>query len=290
MKFLYIFILVFSLSIGIYLLSQKPKEYIHIAVSSWPGYTPIYYAEEKGWLDETDIEILHVATLEESLNIYKLGLCDGLATTNDIAVKLQEQYQVMPVMVSDRSNGGDKVLSNISLEKIKAMKSNIDVFLELDSVNHLVFDGFVQYYDLNRSHYTLYNMNQSLLGEMEMSDKPTLLITYEPFSTMLIKQGYQEIASSKLSTINIFDLLMVKESVYQNNQDSFKQLRELVYKAIQHLENDPYEFYQTVQHYLERQSFEEFLKALEEISLVKTQEDENFYLEIYTKQTQEKKQ
>ena len=288
MKYIYTMVLVVSLTIGMYLLSQNPKEPITITVNSWTGYTPIFYAKEKGWLGKTNLNILHVATLSESLKFYKSGLSDGLTITNDIAIELQKQYKLTPVMILDCSDGGDKVLSNIALDQIRVMQSDIDVFLEIDSVNQLVFDGFIEYYDLNRSRYKLYNMSQSLLAQREMADNPTLVITYDPFSNILIEKGYQEIASSKLSTINILDLLMIKTSVYHNNKESLKQLREAINKAIQNLENDPYEFYQTIEHYLEGQSFKEFLRALDGIKLVKTEDDEKFYLQIYKKQNQEK--
>jgi hypothetical protein len=39
---------------------------------------------------------------------------------------------------------------------------------------------------------------------------------------------------------------------------------------------------------LEGQSFKEFLQGLDGIKLVKTEDDEKFYLQIYKKQSQEK--
>lgn len=285
MKFIYILIMVFSIITGIYLLSDKEKEPINITVSSWTGYMPIFYAKEKGWLDTLNINILHVSTLNESLKFYKAGLCDGLATTNDIAIKLQKTHQLIPVMVLDRSDGGDKVLSNISLDQIKVMQDEIDVYLEMDSVNLLVFEGFIKYYDLNKSRYKLHNMNQNFLTKIEPSDKPKLFITYDPFSSILKQENYQEIASSKLSTINIIDLLLIKESVYHKYPNAFKQLRKSINRAIKNLEKDPYEFYKTVEYYLEGQSYETFLGSLSGIELIKTASEDELYLHMHKTKT-----
>ena len=191
-------------------------------------------------------------------------------------------------MVLDRSYGGDRVLSNVSLDQIKNIKDEIDVYLEIDSVNQLLFEGFIEYYDLNRSQFKLYNAHQNILSQKKISDKPILLMTYDPFSNILLQKGYQEIASSKLSTINIIDLLVVKESVYQKYPDVFSQLRKSINLAIKHLEDDPYEYYKMVEHYLEGQTYDEFLSSLNGIKFIKTATDEKLYLDIYQRQIQKK--
>ena len=114
------------------------------------------------------------------------------------------------------------------------------------------------------------------------------MITYDPFSDILIQKGYQEIASSKLSTITIIDLLVVKESIYQKYPDVFSQLRKSINQAIKNLEDDPSEFYKTIEHYLEGQTYDEFLSSLDGIKFIKTAADEKLYLDIYQRQSQKK--
>ncbi len=49
-----------------YLLSLNPKEPITITVSSWTGYTPIFYAKEKGWLGKTNLNIVNTTNALDS--------------------------------------------------------------------------------------------------------------------------------------------------------------------------------------------------------------------------------
>jgi NitT/TauT family transport system substrate-binding protein len=265
--------------IGLSLFYSKKEPPVNITVSSWTGYTPIFYAKEKGWLDSLNLKIHHVATLNESLQLYKTGLSDGFATTNDVAITLY-QDGLEPILILDRSNGGDKIISNLSLQEIQNSHDIIDVFLEVNSVNQLLFNEFVAAFDLNISRFKLHNMSQDHIVTLKSREAPTLFVTYDPFANILLQGAYKELVSSKLPSINILDVLIVKRPLLHTHPKMFKKLQHQIYRAISQLKKNPQEFYNTVENYLEGQSFEMFMKSLEDVQLIHKETDQARYLKM----------
>jgi NitT/TauT family transport system substrate-binding protein len=51
--------------------SKTPVEPIKILANPWVGYTHLFYAKEKGWLKELNIELTLVVSLGESLMAFE---------------------------------------------------------------------------------------------------------------------------------------------------------------------------------------------------------------------------
>ena len=117
---------------------MQKKEPLVISTTSWIGYTPLLYAKESGWLEGKNIKLLHVTSLSENLSLFKAGNAEAFSATQYEynRAKLKEP-SLVAITLFDRSNGGDLIMSNDSLEEITQNDRDIDVYLEMDSVNGL---------------------------------------------------------------------------------------------------------------------------------------------------------
>ena len=87
-----------------------------ISTTNWIGFTPLFYADAKGWLAPYNIELLQVVSLSENIYLFEAGNSDAFVGTQyEYNILASSDPQLVPVMLFDRSFGGDVVMSNVEL-------------------------------------------------------------------------------------------------------------------------------------------------------------------------------
>jgi NitT/TauT family transport system substrate-binding protein len=258
-------LMVAALGLVVFIVSceQKsaPKE-IRISTNPWVGFTPIMYAEQKGWLKDTRFKFIWTVGLDENSKLYEKGLTQGFTATQYELFNFKNQAKIKPFFLIDKSSGADVILSNRSIEEMRTDQAKIDAFFELISVNEDIFKAFLVKHEFTKAKFELHNADQGKLSEMEFSKKPILLISYEPYATVIEKKGFKRIASTKeLDNIQVVDALFIEEAVGLSAQDDVKKLKLAFDKSVEQLKKDPKEYYESIKGYLEKQSYEEFMAS-----------------------------
>lgn len=264
-------LLLLSLFILLSACSSKEAPQLKIIANSWIGYSPLFYAKESGWLDEHNIKLSTVVSLGESMHIYQTNHMHAFTGTQyEYRQVLGQERSLMPIIMFNRSNGGDMVMSNHSLKALEESSTPIDVYLEINSINHVLFKDFIKRNRLENKTFNYINNDQlRILSELESLPKikrPTIVVTYVPYNHKLKTLGFQTLGSTR----NGLDLLVV-DALYTNkenfaaHEDQFKALKTIVDRSLQALNNDPHEYYTKVKPYLENNSFEEFQSGLQDI-------------------------
>jgi len=248
--------------------SEKPDQ-LKISVTTWIGYTPLFYAKEKGWLKPLNIKLLNVSSLSENMYLYSAGNSDAyVGTQYEYGLLKEKKHSLMPIILFDRSNGGDMVMSNVSLKELQRTTKTIDAYLEIDSVNNAILKDFVKKYTLNEKKIKYINQDQLSITTLQSKNTQNamLVITYVPYNLELQKNGFREVASTK-SGLDLFvvDALFTTQEVFHKHQNQFLALKKLIDKAIGNLKNDPDEFYETIKPYMLELEKEEFKESLQDI-------------------------
>lgn len=249
--------------------SSAPQEKLRISATTWIGYTPLYYAKEKGWLDELNIKLLNVSSLSENMYLYKAGNSDAyVGTQYEYSILRKDDSTLKPIMMFDRSNGGDIVLGNTSIDTLKNTEKTIDAYLEMDSINHTILKDFIKKHSLENKKIHYINKDQSQISILKAykSTNPTIVITYVPYNLKLEKNGFRELASTKDSLdIFVIDAMFTTAKVFHTHEKQFRELKKLVDKSIESLKKDPKEFYEIIHPYLLEMSYEDFEHSLNDI-------------------------
>lgn len=242
---------------------------IKISVSTWIGYTPLFYAKEKNWLELLNIKLLNVVSLSENMHLYKAGNADAFVGTQyEYNFLYKDNKTLIPIIVFDKSNGGDVILSNLSIEQLSKTNKTIDVYLEIDSINSIILDDFLKSNHLENRKINYINDDQLNISRLKAVDmeNPTIIVTYTPYNSLLEKNSFIELSSTKENEeLLVIDGMYVKEDFYLKNKETFIGLKSLIDKAIINLQNNPEEFYNTVKPYLTNTSYEEFLASINDI-------------------------
>lgn len=248
--------------------STEPKR-LKISATTWIGYTPLFYAKEKGWLEPLNIKLLNVSSLSENMYLYEAGNSDAyVGTQYEYGLLVTKDPSLMPIMMFDRSHGGDIVMSNTSIEDLKNAKDPVDVYLELDSINKTLFDDFVKRHDLQDKKINYINMDQATISTLQAKEmkRKSVIVTYIPYDIELAKSGFRELASTKDGLdLLVVDALFTTAQKFQQHRQQFIALKKLVDDALVVLENDPEAFYEAIKPYILELSYEDFIASLEDI-------------------------
>ncbi len=247
--------------------SLQNEKKLKISVTTWIGYTPLFYAKEKGWLELLNIKLLNVVSLSENMYLYKSGNSDAyVGTQYEYNTLVKNIESLIPILLFDKSNGGDVIMSNLNIQELQNSKTPIDAYLEMDSINSILFEDFINKYNLKNKNINYINKDQAFISELKNVQNPTIIITYSPYNTILEKVGFKELISTKNNLdLLVIDGMFTTKETYLENKETFIELKKSIDKSISNLEKDPKEFYETIKDYLPNTNYEEFIKSLDDI-------------------------
>lgn len=247
------------------------KEPLRLSANLWIGYTPLFYLKERGWLKENNIELVNVVSLHENMQLYAVGNVDLFTGTQYEYHRMKSLHsELYPLMLLDRSTGGDVVMSNRSVEELRRSEQKIDAYLEVDSVNSELLRAFLKYSGIDIAKLSVYNLDPESISKLPMKENPVLIVTYAPYDLSLKQRGYKIVADSKAlaSRFQIFDAIYGDKAVLKKYADEINALNRLLAKALKDLCKDPKRYYTYVKHYLQQEGYEAFLDALGRIEWI----------------------
>jgi len=247
------------LIILLFLNSCQQKQKINLAVNEWIGYAPLFYANEKGWLKKENIKLIRTVSLGESIKLFENGLVEAFTATQYEFNLIKSK--VVPIILLDKSYGGDMILSNSSIQELNNSKK-VDAYLELDSVNYLLLKYFTTKYDIDIKKFNFINKDQKQITNQQFDfSKPILIVTYTPYDIILKKQGFKTIASTKTDDdLIVIDALFIDKDL--KNDKRFLSLSKQINKAILEIQKNPKKAYNLIKNYYPNLSFAEFKKEL----------------------------
>lgn len=245
---------------------QKPP--LVISTDTWIGASPLYYAHAKGWLREANIEMLQSDSINETLERYNSGAADIVTGTVHEYHRLKQAHpDLIPVIIYDRSYGGDVILSNKTLRQIHESKQKIDLYLENNTVNEEMLNYFLADNNFSKEKFTLYDRTQSEIAKLSASKsaKPVIAITYSPYDIVLKKQDFFEIASSKNNYYLVVDGFYISRKIAIAHAAQMQALRDAFARGVGEYHRDPKKFHKTVKPYLGNIAYEEFTRMVHNI-------------------------
>ncbi len=255
--------------------SENDKEIV-ISTNEWIGYTPLFYAYEKGELDKLHFKLIKNVSLAEAANLYAIKKADMVTTTQHEYHSLQATtHDIVPIILMDRSNGGDMVLSNKSTETLKN-SPQIYAYLEIDSINKEILIDFISHNKIDKNKIIFINKDQKQIQNITNDKtKDILIVTYSPYNIALEEKGFQEVASTKsINSIIVIDALCARDKIIKTNKRRLIQLKKVLDNAINTIEQDPQASYKVVAKYLSNISYKEYLNALKQIKWINKPSEE----------------
>ncbi|WP_395343640.1 ABC transporter substrate-binding protein [Ningiella sp. W23] len=232
-------ILAFCLSLAACQPKQSQNSPITIAIGSWYGYYPLYYASDLG-IDEKyglSIKVLEPQNISSFRRIYVNEQVDFVGTsmiefTNAKAFTKQD---IQPVLVSDFSNGGDVVIARQNIQTPEQLKGKI-IAVPSNGIGEyfmsLVFD------DKEPSqHFKQFIIPETACQQAFDQNTIDACVTYPPISTHLLKNPeLHKVLDTSAYPGQIYDLLWSKPHVNAQQRSAIKKVW---YETVAAIEADP---------------------------------------------------
>ncbi|HFB54178.1 MAG TPA: hypothetical protein ENJ67_05530 [Sulfurimonas autotrophica] len=256
--------------------SEQNGKTLHISTNSWIGYAPLFYAKEKGYLDKLNIQLLTNVSLAEAADVYDIGKADMVTTTQHEYYSLKNSgHDIVPVILFDRSNGGDMVLSNKDLDALLKAKK-IHAYLEIDSINAEVLKDFLHHAGIDEKKVIFINKDQAKIESLKpKKGENMLIVTYVPYNLELQRNGFHQLASTKdMNTIIVIDALCTNKKILQDDKARLKQLKSVIDRSITELQADKRASYKLVKNYLGDMSYGDYIDSLQLIKWINKPSEE----------------
>jgi NitT/TauT family transport system substrate-binding protein len=250
--------------------SEKPT--LKIVTNSWIGYSPLFYARQKGLLELLNIKLVNVVSLGESRQLYETGVAMAFTGTQyEFFQSYQKDNSLMPVIMFDRSNGGDMVMSNRTIDELKASSETLQAYLEMDSINRVLLEDFLQQNDLINKSINYHNKDQAEISTLKnnAASPPIIIATYIPYNRILQKQGFKQLASTRgNSNLLVIDALYTSQQVFKQHKQQFIELKAMIDESIASIKTHPKDYYEQVKAFIDNPGYDEFLAELNDIAWI----------------------
>lgn len=221
--------------------SQEPEPIKKLFVGSniWPGYEPGYIAETQGLFQSGAIEMRQFASATEVLRAFRNGAIQVAALTLDEALQLaQSDDDIVVFLVADISDGADVILAKPGISSVPYLKGKT-IAAEGSALGAFVISRALQHSGLSATDVNVLSMtvDESVIAYSE--NRVDAVVTFEPFRSQLLRQGAEEIFTSKEIPNEIVDVLVTKRSLIDAREEVFYDLTQGWMAAIEMIQTQP---------------------------------------------------
>jgi NitT/TauT family transport system substrate-binding protein len=193
--------------------------------------------------DISGVNLIRVDSASDSLNALKSGKVDGAALTLDEVLRANaEGLDLVVVLVFDVSAGADKVIARDNIQSLSELKGK-KFGVEYSALGALVVSKLLEQSKLSLNEIEIVSLPVSDQLNYWKNGQIDVAISYQPYSTALIKNNGHEIFSSREMPEMIFDVLAIKRSVLDKSQKNIESLLKAYFKVIEVFQHNRYDFY-----------------------------------------------
>ncbi|MBU0688202.1 MAG: ABC transporter substrate-binding protein [Gammaproteobacteria bacterium] len=210
-----------------------------IASSPWPGYEPLYLAKEIGYLPQEKAKLFELPSSDITLEAFRNHSADMATLTLDEALDLMDSgVKLRILMALDISNGADAVMVKPHIKKLSDLKGKRIAILNIP-LGVYMLSRTLDAAGLSREDVTVIPSAESKHEEMYRLGKADAFITFDPFKTALAKQGAQVLFDSSMIPNEIFDLMLVREEVFQARREDVCHVARQWGRTLEYMRQEP---------------------------------------------------
>ena len=216
---------------------QEPP--LRIASSPWPGYEPLYLAKELGYLPPEKVKLYELPSSDITLEAFRNNSADIATLTLDETLDLIQSGVKLRILAAlDVSHGADAVMAKPNIRKLSDLKGKRIAILNIP-LGVYMLSRTLEKAGLTRKDVTVIPVAESKHEEMYRLGKADAFITFDPFKTALSKLGAHVLFDSSMIPNEIFDLMLVREEVFQTRREEVCDVARQWLRTLQYMRLSP---------------------------------------------------
>ena len=231
--------LAFIALLALFACSDDSRSPMRVGTTLWPGYEPLHLAVEKGYIDDSDINLVDSPSPHGSIQGMRNGDLDAVALTLDEVLLLADQGVTLEVvLVLDFSNGGDAIIAREGITTVEQLKGR-RVGLESNALGTYLLSRALEQHGMVLSDVEPIYINVSGHRQALARGKVDAVVTFDPVRSELLASGGQEVFSSREIPNEIVDVLAVRKSYAAAHRRRVEELISGWYQALNYLKSQP---------------------------------------------------
>ena len=217
------------------------QESVTIGMVSFPGYAPLYLAEQKDLFPEIDVNLVRIEAIGDLRAALNSGQIDMYAATHDIfqAVEANEPPGV-GFLAIDESAGGDGVAVSGDIESLSDLKGKT-VGAEPGLPPYFILQYLLNQEGMSLDDVNFQDMTSSQAGNAFVAGQVDVAATYEPYLSISAdkREGASILVSSADTPGLVVDLLFASEDLVNNSPQTLKAVSDGWFKALEYWQQYP---------------------------------------------------
>ena len=218
--------------------SLSHSQTLRVGTTLWPGYEPLYLAEEINAF-KRDIRMINYPSTSEVLRAFKNHTLEAAALTLDEVILLAESGTAIDIiLILDISEGADVIMGRPELANMQGL-NGAKVAVESTAVGAYTLSRALEIHDVDIKDITLINVGVSSHKDAYTNNVADAVVTFEPVRTQLLNQGAIELFSSKEIPGEILDVLVVHKETLTTHKDHLYDIAQGWFKGLKQLKQSP---------------------------------------------------
>lgn len=220
------------------------EEPIKIGVNGWPPCELWYIAQEKGYFEDTPVEIVRFSTWSDNMSSLYVGKTDLTHSTYFNAVYYNSRGEEAKIILSsDMIRGADGLVVKEGIEDIHDLKGR-RIAVEVGTDEHFLLHKVLKEAGIREEEVTIIpvdseeGMRRFIAGEVDGC------FTYEPFLSQAADRGMGKIIISTSDTLKIIDTLVARSEVLNERKEDYVNILRAWYRAQEFVRDNPREAYE----------------------------------------------
>lgn len=208
---------------------------LRIAYSDWPGWTALEVGIQKGWFKEANVDVeFSWFDYLPSMEAFSAGKVDAVTMTNgDALVTGSNGGKSKLILITDYSNGNDKVVAKPGIADLKALKGK-KIGLELTLVEHLLLLQGLEKVGLKQADVQLVNFRTNETPQALASGQVDAVAAWYPTSSQALTAitGAKAIWTSADAPGLIYDALAVSPQSLSQRRADWAKVVQVWYRIV----------------------------------------------------------
>lgn len=216
---------------------EKPP--VRVATHVWPGYEFLHLGRQLGYLPEQSVSLIHTGSATQSIALLHDNQADAATLTLDEVLLARSQgLDLTIILIMDISVGADQLITREKIDSLQQLKGK-KLALEQTAVGRLLLAKASEQAGMTLQDFELIPATIDQHVALWREGKVDAIVTYEPATTQILRQGGHIIFDSSQVPETIVDVLAVRTDLIEDHSTMLHQLVSGFFKAQKHFLTNP---------------------------------------------------
>lgn len=218
----------------------KPyKEPIRISINNWPSCELWYIAQEQGYFEDTQVEIIRFSTWSDAIASLYIGKTDlTLSTYLKTMQNHNKGENSKIILTSSLIEEVEGLVVKNYINDLKDLKGK-KIAVEVGTDEHFLLYKALEKIGLSNKEINIISTTSKKAMDLFVTGEVDACFTYEPFMSQAAKKGEGRIAVTTGDIGGYNDAIVARNKTLEERPEDYKVLINAWYKAQEYVKNNP---------------------------------------------------